>query len=240
MTDGVCSAPNTTNRCNWIYPDRDWHPINCVSWKQAQVYADWVDQQDLTLHIRLPSEAEWEYIARSEGEDRTYPWGDAPLDCDYAVFHSGGYGCGQNRTAPVCSTSSTLTPRLGDVANGDSDQGVCDLAGNVREWTLDVFNKNNNGVDPNGKPWLGATTLEALFTSSVTLLRGTRGGAWAEKKKYMSTYYRRPFHMNDTNHLLGIRLVGSLCGNGQQDPGEACDDGNHEEYDGCDFLCQAN
>jgi cysteine-rich repeat protein len=32
--------------------------------------------------------------------------------------------------------------------------------------------------------------------------------------------------------------AGSLCGNGMIDPGEQCDDGNHDDLDGCDSHCR--
>ena len=117
---------------------------------------------------------------------------------------------------------------------------MCDLSGNIREWTLDVAKNDNRGIHNDARPWGGAATLEQIFTTRVSSLRMTRGGSWAERAKSMTSTNRRPIHMNASNHLVGIRLVGSLCGNGLQDPGEQCDDGNHDEYDGCDFLCQEN
>ena len=39
---GVCSEPNDKNSneyCHWGYSDRYDHPINCVDWKQARVFA---------------------------------------------------------------------------------------------------------------------------------------------------------------------------------------------------------
>ena len=169
-----------------------------------------------------------------------YPWGDGPLTCEYLVFREGGAGCGTNQTAPVCSTSSSLTPRQTYIPNGDSEQGVCDLNGNVREWTLDIYARNYRQISRQGKPWWGAATLEEIFVSPISVLRVTRGGAWVEPARYMNNQYRRPFHKTFKNYMIGMRLVASLCGNGDIDPGEECDDGNHNEYDGCDFLCQEN
>ena len=45
---------------NWGRPDRDLCPINGVSWNQARQFAQWVGAD-------LPTEAQWEYAATSEG-----------------------------------------------------------------------------------------------------------------------------------------------------------------------------
>ena len=109
----------TWGKPNWKRSGVDDHPINCVSWAQAQVFARWVGNG-----ARLCSEAEWEYAARSGGTDSVYPWGNERASCDRAVMDDGGKGCGHGKTTwPVCSKPK-----------GSSTQGVCDLAGNVWEW----------------------------------------------------------------------------------------------------------
>ena len=119
--------------CNWQYGGRDQHPLNCVSWYQADAYCRWADG-------RLPTAAEWRDEA-SNGGRWCYPWGvervehcDSlhvdPADyatCDDAVFSAEGYGqagCGRGTTWPVCE-------KAGDRSANDA----CDLAGNVTEWT---------------------------------------------------------------------------------------------------------
>ena len=46
---------------------RQLHPVNCVDWDQASVYAKFKGG-------RLPSESEWEYAVTSSGKEQKYPW----------------------------------------------------------------------------------------------------------------------------------------------------------------------
>ncbi|MCA1827309.1 MAG: bifunctional serine/threonine-protein kinase/formylglycine-generating enzyme family protein [Myxococcales bacterium] len=108
VTARACTPPSTGGACNWETARGD-HPINCVDWNQAAAFCKWIG-------ARLPSAEEWEYVA-SGGENRAYPWGDAPPDEQRAQWRTEG-------TSPV----GTHRP-------GDSRWGVRDLAGNVWEWT---------------------------------------------------------------------------------------------------------
>ena len=78
---GVCSEPAVGKFLNWGETERDHHPVNGVNWSQASEFCDWIG-------ARLPSEAEWEYAARSGGRDQEYPWGDEAATCRHAVMKS--------------------------------------------------------------------------------------------------------------------------------------------------------
>ena len=133
---GACDSPRSGGRCNWGRPRRQDHPLNCVSLEQARRFCRWAGG-------RLPTEAEWEYAARS-GESRRYPWGDQLADCSRAVMdHATGPGCGRGSTWPACSRSPA----------GDSLQGLCDLAGNVWEWVADCWHGDYRGAPADGTAW---------------------------------------------------------------------------------------
>ena len=115
---GVCTAPREKGRYDtWARPDGSDLPVNAVTYTQAQAFCRWVGG-------RLPDEAEWELAAAGPGSLRPYPWAAAePATCARAVMNEGGWGCGKKALAPVCSLPAGNTP-----------EGLCDLAGNVREW----------------------------------------------------------------------------------------------------------
>jgi len=160
------SGPGSFSRtgyCNWNHSDREDHPLNCVSHKQALAFARWVGNG-----ARLCSEAEFEYAARSGGQDILYPWGNAEPTCEITIMSDGGDGCGVDRSWPICSR-----PR------GNSTQGVCDLAGNVREWVADQYHPNFVGAPSDGSAWMDHTGQNAY-----------REGCWVFKKDELHAYSR--------------------------------------------------
>jgi formylglycine-generating enzyme required for sulfatase activity len=118
---GVCKSDNHGTKsdnkyCNWGYGDRGDHPMNCVKWYGADEFCRWVGG-------RLPTEDEW-YAEASANKTREYPWGNEQATCNYAVMDQGGNGCGRGSTWLVCSKPA-----------GNSVSGLCDMSGNVWEWT---------------------------------------------------------------------------------------------------------
>lgn len=128
VADGKCTpasrkrklgarAAFKTENCNVDNPDRQDHPINCVEQAQAIAYCTAVGK-------RLPTEWEWEWAARGRDEQRSHPWGQQPPNCERAVMDGGWDGCGTPGTRPV-----------GSKPEGNSRDGLADMAGNVGEWT---------------------------------------------------------------------------------------------------------
>jgi formylglycine-generating enzyme required for sulfatase activity len=168
---GVCDVDRLkqpdwgdASQCNWEHHERFDHPMNCVSWRQALDYARWVGG-------RLPSEAEWSFAAQGGGrapaEGQTYPWGEEPHGCGYAVLRhqSRGEGCGLGGTAPVCSAPQ-----------GHTEQGLCDVIGNVWEWLTDEYHPSYVGAPRDGSAW-ALLPLDRWSTQERTL----RGAAFDER-----------------------------------------------------------
>ena len=179
---GACTEPDTEDYCNWIKSDRGSHPVNCVDWDQAQAFARWVGG-------RLPSEAEWEYAARSGGRDWKYPWGDEAATCERAVMYDSSYGCGRGGTWPVCSKPS-----------GNTTHGLCDMAGNVWEWVQDWWHDSYNGAPTDGSAWESPTGSYRVY----------RGGSWDYNARGVRAAYRNDDAPRARYGNLGFRLARSV------------------------------
>ncbi len=117
---GKCPAPADFKDCNWAAQTKEDHPVNCVSWKDADAFCKWQGK-------RLPTEAEWEKAARGE-KNLVYPWGDQPAECRYAVMDMGTPGCQKNSTHEITAKE-----------RGQSPYGLFNLIGNVAEWVADWY-----------------------------------------------------------------------------------------------------
>ena len=155
-------------------------PVVGVTHRDARKFCRWAGGW-------LPSEAQWEYAARSGPGGRRFPWGNQAATCSLAVMNDGGPGCGEGRTWPVCSKTE-----------GNSAQGLCDMAGNVREWVEDCWHKRYTGAPADGSAWNHACG-EAL--------RIGRGGGWSHKAGYMRASHRYNYSQVNRGISLGFRCA---------------------------------
>jgi len=157
----------------------DDQPVVCVDWEQAAAFSEWAGG-------RLPSEAQWEYAARSLGKDTDYPWGDAEPTCERAVYDDGQEGCGRSSTWRVCSKPA-----------GNTEQGLCDMAGNVMEWLQDWYHNSYHGAPEDGSAW----------DVQETPKRAVRGGSWYNGNSYHATTARGGVVGYLPSRLIGFRPV---------------------------------
>ena len=181
VDDGACEPwPDSTeipSRCSYDEDGELDHPMNCVDWGMAGAFCAWAGGS-------LPSEAQWEFAARSRGQDRTYPWGEADPSCELLQMHEEDC-CGMDTTCPVCSFPA-----------GQTDQGLCDMSGNIFEWTADWYHNSYVASPRNATPW-----VEPAYT-----LRTMRGGAIGSGVGYRvrnRTYHDPEFFYSG----MGVRCV---------------------------------
>lgn len=131
VAQGACREPAATGLPE--VPDYytssryDQHPVIFVSWEMATEYCEFVGR-------RLPTEAEWEFAARTEqegdnAEPRDYPWKWRPEETPVPnCAHARLDACKEDFPGAVESIDRDI-----------SDWGVRDLGGNVAEWVADLF-----------------------------------------------------------------------------------------------------
>jgi formylglycine-generating enzyme required for sulfatase activity len=169
--------------------DGERQPVVSVTWQEAAEYCNWLSARDgltpafqqsggklapvvpIPNGYRLPTEAEWEYVARSGGGGtvRKYPWGDS------LPVPPGGGNYADRRAQPLVSLvladyddGFPATAPAGSFA--PSPLGFYDLGGNVAEWTLDLYT-----VQPPG----GAAAVDPAATSPG-VLHVIRGSSWKQ------------------------------------------------------------
>jgi len=130
----AAEAAYLSTRCNGTAAERSRHPVNCVDWHQANAFCR-------SQGRRLPTAEEWTWAARGRDEERRYPWGaEAP---DETRVDACGSECVADlkkagRTSAQLfagSDDAPATAPVGSYPDGDSRDGLHDMAGNVWEWT---------------------------------------------------------------------------------------------------------
>lgn len=126
-------------------PDaEDNHPVTHVSWNDAVAYADWAGK-------RLPTEAEWEFAARSgKNSGEKFSWGNA-VSVNGQYFANTWQG---EINTPVTKDGYLFTSPVG--AFGENEAGLTDMGGNVWQWCSDTYKPYPGSnepyrVDPNVK-----------------------------------------------------------------------------------------
>ena len=127
----------------------NYYPMENVSWNDIQEFIEKLNADDAAI-FRLPTEAEWEYAARSGGKQEKYAGGN---DVDRVAWYVGN--------------SSGHTHPVGGKA--PNSFGLHDMCGNVMEWCEDWYKEDFYTSFPVENP---------LCTDDHTGMRVMRGGSW--------------------------------------------------------------
>ena len=172
----ICTQPNSWGDNAFNQPAQ---PVVGVSLFEAQAYCLWLAAQT-GRPLRLPTEAEWEAAARGR-QARGWPWASG-LDPD--PWQINADPAHLRRTSPV-----------GVFPGGDTPEGLCDLSGNVWEWTTSLY---TDRLD-----------RQALTTAAAdsTARRAVRGGSWYYHTVSCRAGCRGGVAPGVRNYDLGFRVV---------------------------------
>ncbi|MEN6423126.1 MAG: formylglycine-generating enzyme family protein [Smithella sp.] len=152
-------------------------PVENVSWNDVQGFIEKLNSRT-GKRYRLPTEAEWEYAARSGGKSEKYAGGD---DVDAVAWYFSNSG---SRTHPVGQKQP----------NG---LGLYDMSGNVWEWCNDWYGDKYYNQSPRDNPGGPSSGSSRVF----------RGGSWfnlAARTRAANRYWNFP----DFRDLIrGFRLA---------------------------------
>lgn len=155
----------------------DWQPVEQISWDDTAPFLQRLNMLNEGCY-RLPTEAEWEYACRADGEG-LYCFGN-----DEALLgHYAWYDANSNRRTHAVGLKKP------------NRWGLYDLHGNVWEWVSDRFGSYPEGefTDPKG-PDRGNS-------------RVMRGGSWNLGPNYCKTVSRNYEQATYRANNLGVRLL---------------------------------
>lgn len=162
----------------------DNYPINCVNWYVAFAFCIWDNG-------RLPTEAEWEYVAAGGALNRLYPWGNTPPDATRANY---------------AGASVSASVNVGSKPAGAGAFGHMDLAGSVPEWVFDGFSADGASFD-NYSKYATAPCNDCVFACGTCAYMGRRGGDWISLGQYLRAARRGGYAPTTPRPYSGIRCA---------------------------------
>ena len=179
---------NPATRSGEVFVGAD-KPVVNVSWDEAQEFIQRLNQLSGQLNgngYRLPSEAEWEYAARSGGREQKWAGTSSEKLVDDFVWHSGN---SEGKLQPV----GLKQP---------NELGLHDMSGNVWEWCQDIWHPNYEEAPRSSAPWLDEA--DGKFSAKRRVLRG---GSWNFNARNARTTYRDWNNRDYRFFVIGLRLA---------------------------------
>lgn len=177
------SSVEKRSGASWLSPgfnQEDNNPVTCISWNDATAFYEWLLRVSGKKY-RLPTEAEWEYAARSGGKKERYAGTSSPVDLKNYGWFDANSG---NRTHPVGKKRP----------NG---LGLYDMSGNVSEWCQDGYKKGYYSDSPRNNPQ----------GSESGIYRMKRGGSWYDSLITTRVAFRGILNPTDCSNTYGFRLT---------------------------------
>jgi formylglycine-generating enzyme required for sulfatase activity len=209
-------------------PGKGGHPVIGVTWQGTQALCRFIA---LATGLkdgaawRLPTEAEWEFVA-SQGNGLATPWGGKASSASANFLRSGDrfedpLPPHTRQGGPTVPADWFSTQRLALSRNAKSggrslsaDLAKVQLIGNVWEWCSDWYLPTGFDplelVDPAGPADLGKDQLKSLTVIGQRPSRVVKGGAWNSGADELYAQNRGKYPPDRTSYSIGFRLVRSL------------------------------
>ena len=161
-------------------PGLENYPINNITWNAADEYCKWKEK-------RLPTEAEWEKAARGTAA-QAYPWGNIPPSDTLARYF---------QTWTKEENHKVMVP-VQALTEGQSPYGLHNMAGNVKEWVDDwydreYYNEQSEYANPRGP--IGGE------------FKVVRGGSWRGMKGFIYSTFRNSGNPKSRMDDYGFRCA---------------------------------
>jgi formylglycine-generating enzyme required for sulfatase activity len=205
--NGVIGMHNKDHTSRGYPMDRPSQPAVRMTWAEADRFARWLSRKT-GLKFDLPTETQWEYACRA-GSAKPFWFGG--LDTDFGRAANMG---DQSLTAlavagidpkPVPNPDPLLDwapkeTRFSDGALLPADAGsfapnpwgLCDMHGNVAEWTRSAYTRRPGGGD-------------AVTDPSAE--RVVRGGSWYDRPARCTSSYRLQYTPWQAVYNVGFRVI---------------------------------
>ncbi|MCG9724348.1 formylglycine-generating enzyme family protein [Vibrio brasiliensis] len=123
-------------------------PAREVNWQDAKNYCQWLGQLT-ALPVDLPTEAQWEYAARSRGQKLYYATNNGFKQYKNRGYHNPELGGYEEFTAETANIDGDLKP-VGTFE--PNSLGIYDMTNNAEEWVNDWYAKDYYKVSPKLDP----------------------------------------------------------------------------------------
>jgi len=155
-------------------------PVVDVSWEDVQRFIVLLNQY--SAHpFRFPTEAEWEYAARSGGRQEEWAGTSNLAELDFFAWHSR-------------NSDLRLHPVGQKKRNG---LGIYDMTGHVWEWVADWYDSRYYSYSPKDDPQGPKSGIN----------RVCRGGSFRQVPGHMRASYRNAERPDHRSHDKGFRLA---------------------------------
>ena len=175
----------------------DTHPVVCVSWDDAVAYVEWLSSET-GVRYRLPSEAEWEYTARSGSTTKYHFGNDESQLCRYGNHLDRSASLEEWRNESCSDGVGEGTAEVGSYR--PNDFGLHDMHGNVWEWVQDCWNDGYVGAPSDGSAWKRGDCGKRVL----------RGGFWFNVPWVLRSAYRSRITADNRHFNFGFRVARTL------------------------------